>query len=165
MDISLSAQALAFVIMVICGALCGVVFDVFRAMRRMHKTAGGVVALQDICFWLLELILVYMAAFYLNYAHIRAYEAVALVIGSWLYFMTASGYVLGFFVVLIRKITKAFAVMAKPISKLFQFLKRNLGKFARYIKANAVQMLSGVKKALKPKQKAKKTLQNEMDVV
>ncbi len=119
MDISLSYQAFMFLAMTVCGGVCGVVFDVFRAIRRIHKSPVGVVAVQDIMFWIIELTLVYMVAFKLNYAKVRAYEAVALVVGSIIYFMTASSYVISFFCSVFELLIKWLKILMTPLKKLF----------------------------------------------
>ena len=117
-EIPLAGQVLVFFVMVLCGGFCGVLFDVFRAFRRLHKSTNGVVALQDVIFWLLELTLVYMVAFKLDYAHIRAYEAIALVMGSWLYFMTLSSVVMP---VLVLVISFLFGTVLSFLTPAYRF--------------------------------------------
>lgn len=124
MDISLSYQALMFLAMTVCGGVCGLVFDVFRAIRRIHKSPVGVVAIQDIMFWIIELTIVYMVAFKLNYAKVRAYEAVALIVGSFIYFMTASGYVISFLCGVFEVLIKWIEILLTPLKKLFLFAQR-----------------------------------------
>ncbi len=151
MDISLSGQAFAFFAMVMCGAFCGVIFDVFRALRRLHKTASGVVALQDIIFWLLELFVVYMAAFRLNYAHIRAYEGIALIMGSWIYFMTVSSRILELFCRAMRYILTAVRFILRPVFKLTEALARICTSFGQ----NTILKMKHVLCKIKHKQKSK----------
>ena len=156
MDISLSYQAFSFFAMVICGFLCGVLFDLFRALRRHRKSACTVVAFQDILFWILEASLVYFVAFKLNYAHIRAYEGVALVIGSWLYFMTASSYVLGFLCALVSCAYKAAGVIYVPFKKTFKFIGCGFKWLKNLISSWTKNAFSRIKSAQKHIQKAKK---------
>lgn len=126
MNISVSLQAFMFLGMVLCGAMCGVVFDVFRGLRRYRRPARSIVALQDILFWLIELTVVYMAAFRLNYAHIRAYEGIALVIGSWVYFMTVSEYVIQFVCTITSFAVKAAGIVLKPFLLLGRIVSHAL---------------------------------------
>jgi len=129
-DVSVSAQAYMFLVMVVCGVFCGLIFDLFRSVRRAHRCHSGVVAVQDIVFWLAELALVYTVAFKLNYAKVMAYELVALVIGSWIYFMTVTIYVVrilsGVIVVSIntgRIVFKPFVKLAKVLTGFVLWLK------------------------------------------
>lgn len=156
MDISLSYQAFSFFAMVICGFLCGVLFDLFRALRRHRKSACTVVAFQDILFWILEASLVYFVAFKLNYAHIRAYEGVALVIGSWLYFMTASSYVLRFLCVLVSCAYKAVGAIFVPFKKIFKFIGCGFKWLKNLISSWTKNAFLRIKSAQKHIQKAKK---------
>ena len=118
MEISSVNQAYVFLAMVLCGGLCTAVFDIFRAIRRYKNSGTGVIAFQDIVFWIIELSIVYMVAFRLNYAGVRAYEIVALVIGSAIYFVTLSGYVIKFFVWLIGLGAKALGFLLAPVAKV-----------------------------------------------
>lgn len=155
MDISLSYQAFSFLAMVICGFLCGVLFDLFRALRRHRKSACTVVAFQDILFWILEASLVYFVAFKLNYAHIRAYEIAALIIGSWLYFMTASHYVLGFLTGAVRYIQKSICVIFTPLKKLVNLISVSFSKFKKMVFSVVKNVFSHIKNVQKHIQKVK----------
>lgn len=79
--------------MVVCGIVCTFVFDVFRGIRRYKSPQNSVIVFQDLALWAIEICIVYMVAFKLNYARVRAFEIVALVIGSVLYFIVLSDYI------------------------------------------------------------------------
>ena len=128
MEISSVNQAYVFLAMVLCGGLCTAVFDIFRAIRRYKNSGTGVIAFQDIVFWIIELFIVYMVAFRLNYAGVRAYEIVALVIGSTIYFVTLSGYVIKFFVRLIGLVAKVLGFLLAPVAKLCGFFANGAKK-------------------------------------
>ncbi len=131
-DISVSSQVFVFFAMIVLGVMCGAVFDIFRGIRRMKKLTGGVVAVQDLLFWLSELVLVYMVTFRLNYAHVRAFELVALVIGSFIYFMTVSRYVIAFVHKTANIVWKAVGIILKPVRSALGFLGQKLSfTFAR----------------------------------
>ena len=119
MNISASAQVLVFFAMVLCGVMCGILFDLFRGIRYRRKTSGGVVAVQDLIFWILELILVYAVIFAINYAYVRVFELIALILGSVLYFMTLSDFVVSFVSKLTYTAEKAAAFILKPFVKAF----------------------------------------------
>lgn len=119
MNISASAQVLVFFAMVLCGIMCGIVFDLFRGIRYRRKTSGGVVALQDIIFWIAELTLVYAVIFTLNYAYVRVFELVALIIGSALYFMTISDFVVALVSRLTDILARLIVILTKPFYRAF----------------------------------------------
>lgn len=140
MDVSVSAQAYMFLAMVVCGVFCGLVFDLFRSLRRAHRCHSGVVAFQDIIFWLAELVLVYSVAFRLNYAKVRLYELVALVIGSWIYFMTVSFYVVNFLSGVIVFSINTGKIILRPFVRLARVFKGLMSylKSAVFLQANRI---------------------------
>lgn len=152
-DISVSSQVFEFFAMIILGFACGVVFDVFRGIRRMGRTASGVVAMQDLMFWLLELALVYMVTFYLNYAHVRAFELLALIIGSSIYFMTVSGYVIAFVHKTANAMWKVFALVSKPFLAVWSFTKQKLSLVLLKIRKRVKQLFIKLKSNVNIKQK------------
>ncbi len=155
MDITLTYQAFSFFVMVFCGSLCGVIFDLFRSFRRNKKSACGIVALQDIVFWIMELFLVYMVAFRLNYAHIRAYEGIALLLGSWLYFMTVSKWVLNTLCALLSYVQKAFGFVLIPFKKTMGFFGRCASGIKKTVLSKSRQTVIKLKSMQKHLQKSK----------
>ncbi len=152
MQISSSNQAYVFLSMIFCGALCTVVFDLFRALRRFKKSSNGIIALQDVVFWGMELIIVYVVAFKLNYAKVRAYEIIALVMGSLIYFVTLSEYVIGIFckfmdfaVKIISKLLLPFVKLARLATKPFMKMKIRLSLKLRKLKKNFVAKIKKTK--------------------
>ncbi len=145
MEVSVSKQAFVFLAMVVCGFLCGFVFDFFRAVRRLKSSGKAVIAAQDITLWLIELVIVYHVLFKLNYAHIRAYEAVALVVGSFLYFMTLSMHVVSAISRFLRFIYKVSLCVLKPIIKILGIVLKPLAK----VKLETFKFVSSVRVHLK----------------
>ena len=152
-DISVSSQVFEFFAMIILGLACGVVFDVFRGIRRMGRTASGVVAMQDLMFWLSELALVYMVTFYLNYAHVRAFELLALIIGSSIYFMTVSRYVIAFVHKTANAIWKVIILVSKPFLAVWGSAKQKLSLILQKIRKNTKQFFKKIKPDVNIKQK------------
>lgn len=138
MEISSSNQAYVFFAMVICGALCTVVFDVFRAVRRFGKASGGIIALQDLIFWIIELVIVCVVAFKLNYAKVRGYEVIALFMGSFIYFISLSEYVIRVVHWVISYLVKLFGVVVTPFVKFAKIASKPFKKFYGVIRNNFV---------------------------
>ena len=134
MEISSANQAYVFLAMVLCGALCTGVFDIFRAIRRYKNSATGVIVFQDIVFWIIELFIVYMVAFRLNYARVRAYEIIALVIGSAIYFVTLSDYVIKFMMWQIGLVAKVFGFLMAPLLRVSAYACQKLKDGAVFVK-------------------------------
>ncbi len=150
MEISSVNQAYVFLAMVLCGALCTAVFDIFRAIRRYKNSGTGVIAFQDIIFWIIELFIVYMVAFRLNYARVRAYEIIALVIGSGIYFVTLSDYVIKFLVWIIGMCVRVVNFLVSPFVKLFGFIESKFRKVICFVK-NKCTIVSVIKSSVNKK--------------
>lgn len=133
MELSVSHQLFVVICMFLCGCATGIIFDLFRGFRRCVKSGSGIIAAQDLLLWAAELIVVYYTAFKVNNAAIRAYEAIALVCGAALYFVTLSEYT-------VRAVCKATSFVLKiadalllPARKAAQFVVKPLKKTSLYV--------------------------------
>ncbi len=139
MELSVSHQAFVFTAMFFCGFPAGMIFDIFRGIRKSVKCSPGVVAAQDIVLWFSELIVVYLVLFKVNNASVRLYEIIGLVLGIVSYFMTFSQYVvksvftaLEFFkkaAMPFVNIAKKIALSAKNAAKIIDKNAKNGAKF------------------------------------
>lgn len=134
MELSVTHQVFVFMCMILCGIATGLIFDLFRALRRCVKSGSGVIAAQDLALWFTELCIVYMTAFKVNNAQIRGYEAIALVIGSVLYFITVSGYVMKFFCKTFNLLKKLLKAISTPFKKTAEFIFAPLKKLKSVLK-------------------------------
>ena len=121
-----------FVCMVLCGAATGVVFDLFRALRRCIKAGSGVIAAQDLMLWLAELMIVYYTSFKVNNAHIRGYEIIALIIGAVLYFVTVSDWLMKVMCRVIMLLIRAFTMAVGPFKRLSVCIAARTGRLFEF---------------------------------
>lgn len=146
MKLSVSHQLFVFVCMFFCGWLTGIVFDIFRALRRCVKSGSGVIAAQDLLLWLLELVIVYYTVFKVNNAEVRGYEAVALISGAVVYFIILSEYAVKFISKAIMLLIKIIKFVLKPLKKLVCFIKKPFKKCILFIKIKQEIVFGFVKK-------------------
>lgn len=162
MELSVSHQLFVFVCMVLCGGATGVIFDAFRAHRRCVKSGSGIIAAQDLLLWFAELVIVYYTAFKVNNAQIRGYEAIALIVGAVLYFITLSEYVMKLMCKIITAVIKIFSsvvsplkklctVIAKPFKRLFLFVKTKVMLLGNNTKTSVSELNMRIKTALSVK--------------
>lgn len=149
-----------FIAMIFCGALTGIVFDVFRAFRKCVKSGGGVIAVQDIALWLAELAVVFITVFKVNNAAVRLYEIIGLAAGSVLYFITVSQYALRALCAVLGLAKKAAGIVLSPVKKLAVSAASRVSRGAGFLREKASSCmrssvtfarckLSGIKSALK----------------
>jgi len=128
LEVSSVNQAYVFLAMIVCGGVCTFIFDVFRGIRRYKNSGSGIIAVQDLVFWAIELTVVYLVAFRLNYARVRAYELIALLIGSVIYFVTLSDWVIRLVCSGIKFGVGIFIKIAFPFQRLCNILVLPLKK-------------------------------------
>lgn len=145
MELSVSHQLFVFISMTLCGVAAGVIFDLFRAVRRCIKASSGVILTQDLLLWFFELVLVYYTMFKVNNAKIRGYEAIALVIGSVLYFVTVSCYVTKAFSKVISFLLKILRTLLIPLKKVCLILAKPAKKLCSSSKKQFITLKSSVK--------------------
>ena len=144
LEISSVNQARVFLWMIVCGAVCTFVFDVFRGIRRYKSPQNSVILLQDLVLWAIEIYIVYMVAFKLNYARVRAYEIVALVISSLLYFVVLSDYIVKTVCRITAIAEKCVHRIVSPLKKLFRLVSAPVKRCITSI-AERLRVLCGVK--------------------
>lgn len=159
-------QAYLFLMFVINGILIGVLFDIFRILRKSFKTSDFVTYIEDIIFWILTGILTLYFIFYYNNGEIRFYIFLGIIIGALIYMLTISKHIIKFSVTIITffkditiKISKIILyplqliltiskkLFLRPISFICINLRKSLAKFKP-------SLLNFVKKTNKTTKKA-----------
>jgi len=121
-------QAYLFVIFIINGILIGILFDIFRILRKSFKTMDLVTYIQDIIFWILTGILTLYFIFTYNNGEIRLYVFLGIILGVLLYMLTVSKYIIKFSVSIINFIKKIIERIIKIIIYPFNFILKVIKK-------------------------------------
>lgn len=134
MELSVSHQLFVFVCMFLCGGATGIIFDIFRALRRCIKSGSGIILAQDLMLWFVELVIVYYTAFKVNNAELRGYEAIALILGAFIYFITLSEHIVRLVCKIIAFLLKIFGFVARPFKGACIMLAKAIKKLFLYTK-------------------------------
>lgn len=145
-------QANLFLIFVINGVIIGLLFDVFRILRKSFKTSDLLTTVQDILFWILTGIIVIYSIFTFNSGEIRFFMFVGIFIGVLLYILLLSNYIIKISVKIItilkivilkiiiapiRKICKTGKnILKKPIIFCFINIKKTIRQIGTKINKN-----------------------------
>lgn len=123
-------QAYLFVIFIINGILIGILFDIFRILRKSFKTVDIVTYIQDVIFWILTGILTLYFIFTYNNGEIRLYVFLGIILGILLYILTISKYIIKFSVIIITFIKsiigKFIKIIIYPFNFIFKIIKKVL---------------------------------------
>lgn len=121
-------QAQLFLIFVVNGILIGLLFDIFRILRKSFKTNDFVTYLEDILFWILTGLILLYSIFIFNNGEIRLYMFLGVLLGCTLYMLLFSSYVIKINVKIIlflkNTIGKTLSILFLPIKCTYQLLKK-----------------------------------------
>lgn len=127
-----SNQANLFLIFVIDGFIIGLLFDAFRILRKSFKTLDIVTAIEDIVFWIITGILLLYTIFVFNNGEIRFFMFIGIFIGTLLYMILISKYIIKASVTIIKILKKVvtfiFKIVVFPIQNIYKIIKNILRK-------------------------------------
>lgn len=130
-------QAYLFLIFTINGIFIGVLFDIFRILRKSFKTADILTYIEDISFWILTGLILLYSIFRFSNGEIRFYMFLGVFIGCLLYMLIFSKYFVTINVKIITTIKKAvikiISIVIFPIKiiKNVIFSRKEEGNFKK----------------------------------
>ena len=141
-------QLYSFFIFTILGLLIGVIFDIFRILRKTFKTTDIVTYIEDILFWFLTGILTLAFIFKFNNGELRLYIFIGLGIGIILNMLFISKYFIKINVCIINFIKKVLKFLFKPIISFVKFVKKILFKPFLFVIFNIRKLIEQITKKL-----------------
>ncbi len=115
-------QAHLFLIFILNGILIGIVFDIFRILRKSFNTPNIVTYIEDILFWFIAALIVLYSLFVFNNGEIRGFIFIGLVCGIILYMLFFSKLVVKISVKIILFLKKIILALLNPIIKFVKFI-------------------------------------------
>ena len=85
MIISLLNQVKLIVFGLLSGIITGLLFDIYRLIRGFENPNKVLTVIQDLLFWVLTSIVIFVFLMYTNEGYINFYVYVCLIIGAYLY--------------------------------------------------------------------------------
>lgn len=133
-------QAYLFYIFILTGILIGLLFDIFRILRKSFKTSDLVTLIQDVIFWILAGGLFAYTVFKFNNGEIRSYVFLGVAIGLIIYLLLFSKIFIRVNVKVISLLKQFFLVLLKvisvPIKIVLNFIRKILFKPISFIFIN-----------------------------
>ncbi len=142
-------QAYIFFIFILNGLIIGILFDIFRIMRKSFKTSDFRTNLQDILFWIFTGLILLYSIFRFNNGELRAYIFLGVFIGVALYMLLFSKIFIKvnlFIVKIIKQVFKYIIVI--PIKYIFKFIRKILLAPISFVFINLRKTLSNFKKKI-----------------
>ena len=123
-------QLFCLLIFIVTGILIGLLFDIFRILRKSFHTSDIITYIQDILFWLLAGSMMLFSIFTFNHGEIRSYVFIGILIGIIIYMLAISRFFVKFSVKIIQFFKK---VLSYPIHLIEKIIKIILIKPALWI--------------------------------
>ena len=131
-------QGYLFLVYTINGVIIGMLFDIFRILRKSFKTKDIITYLEDILFWVLTGIMLLYTIFTFSNGEIRIYMFLAIFIGCLLYMLLISKYFINVNVKIVffikKVIGKILIIIFFPIKlilKPIHFMTINIKKLLK----------------------------------
>ncbi len=125
-------QAYLFLIFILNGLLIGIVFDIFRILRRSFKTPNIITYIEDALFWIISVSIILYSLFVFNNGEIRGFIFIGLLFGIALYMLFISKTIIKIFVKIVTFIKNIiytiFKIIAFPIKKVVKILSKIIKK-------------------------------------
>lgn len=160
-------QAYLFVIFILNGILIGLIFDIFRILRKSFTTPNFITYIEDIIFWTISALSVLYTLFVFNNGEIRGYIFIGLFIGVAIYMLFFSRIIIKISVRVILFFKNIIYTILKLISYPFliilKFINKLLIKPTKYVKNHINNMNNKIKNCqkLKINSKNKEKLENK----
>lgn len=142
-------QTSLFLIFTIDGVLIGIIFDIFRILRKTIKTSDFVTYIEDFLFWVITSIILFYSIFTYNNGELRFFMFLAVILGFVLYICTISSYLIKINVKIINVIKriflKLFEIIYKPLIKTFKILKKVIFKPILFVIINIRKNIKNIK--------------------
>ena len=81
-----------FLLFILTGMSIGILFDIFRILRKSFKTIDFITYIQDFLFWLLAGAILLYSIFSFNNGELRGYIFIGVILGIILYMLILSKY-------------------------------------------------------------------------
>ena len=124
MVISIELQFRIVIFSLLAGIVTGILFDLYRVFRGFN-TNKIIMIIEDMLFWVLCSLLIFVFLLYTNYAFVTLYVYLSIVLGILFYLKVISRSFLKVQYGLIRNISQGFRVMFKYIAYPFKILFYN----------------------------------------
>lgn len=128
MSENIYAEFNTFCYAIMLGALCGIIYDIIRVFRRIIKKGIAITVVEDIIYWLMVSILMFMLMYRENGGMVRGYAIIGMAFGMILYEISIGKffvkYVSKFLNYILNRILKVLEWVLKKVLKPFTIIVR-----------------------------------------
>ena len=123
-----------FLYFVLIGVIFAIVFDFFRALRKIKKPTTNIVVTQDIIYFIIITIVLIISILNIHEEVFRIYLIIAIVLGIVIYTLLIGNKVRNLFVVLLDKLKDVFEFVFLPVKVHIMFFSKICKKIKKCVK-------------------------------
>lgn len=131
MELYVEQQAGAFFGMILCGIGFGLVFDFFRAIRKIFPMNSLAVSLSDLLFWLICAGMVFGSVKLTNRGELRMFSFLGFFSGITAYFLVFGSYVVRWMAAILRWLLRVIIITVRILWFPFRLLSKPLSKLGK----------------------------------
>ena len=113
-------QTYLFIVFTIVGIIIGILFDIFRILRKSFKTKDIVTYIEDVLFWILTGIIILFSMYKFSNGELRFFMIIGIIMGTLMYMISFSKYVIKISVFIINIIKTIIVYPIKVIEKILK---------------------------------------------
>ena len=130
---TLTEETTVFLIFVVVGMLFSVIFDFFRAIRKVKKLKSRTIYIQDIIYFLIiGTILLFVIINYMN-TELRVYLILAIILGVIIYISTVGNLVMNLIANLIKISGKIVGFIGFPVILYMEIFEKQIDFLKKYV--------------------------------
>jgi len=127
-----------------CGLVLAFLYDLFRIKRRFVRTSVVFIHIEDILFWIIAAIIVFLASYVISSGETRFYFFTGLCAGAFAYFALLSRIVSWTLTEIIKAVLWPFRQILRRLAPVFRVFLRHtrkgLGKFRNQVAVRAYRI-------------------------
>ena len=159
-------QAYLFLIFIANGIIIGLLFDIFRILRRSFKTSDFITYIEDILFWILTGLTILYSIFVFNNGEIRLFMFFGIAIGITMYMLLLSSIIIKTNVAIInffkRIILAILSIIKLPFKYILKLIKKLFLKPISFIfinvRKNSTNLYKNMTKTIRLNKKEQHTI-------
>lgn len=125
------SQLFCLGIFITTGISIGLLFDIFRILRKSFHTADWITYIQDVLFWMLAGSMMLFSIFTFNHGEIRSYVFIGILIGVVIYMLAIS-----------KLIVKSSVTIILFVKKILSYPIHLIEKIVRIIIINPISLIT-----------------------
>lgn len=143
-------QIYIFSIFILNGFLIGLLFDIFRILRKSFKTSDFITYIEDISFWIITGFIILYSIFKFNNGELRGFIFIGIIFGLLIYILAFSKIFIKVNLLIVKFLKKTlYNIVILPVLFISKILKKIVFKPISFLIINLRKSLSNFKTKIK----------------